>query len=176
MNTDTMTDNLPDTRLTKKDILAARFAQEYIKHDQNGTRAMLSLKPHLEEKSAATEAWRLLNTTKVQNELQRLNKASEVSAIRTRAEIINRFDELSKKAEKSKSYTPAINATKEIGILSGVYDKEDDQAGKYNTFIGNLTVNVQGSPQDIVESQGDNQDIEAEWESILDNQEVTGQE
>jgi hypothetical protein len=162
--------------LSKQDILATRFAQEYLKHGMNGTQAYLAIKPHVTPETAATRSSELVRTVEVQNELQRLNKASEVSAIRTRAEIINRFDELSKKAEKSKSYTPAINATKEIGILSGVYDKEDEVAGRYNQFINSLTVNINTSPQDVVEGQDVTGDIEVEWGDILDNQEVIGEE
>jgi len=152
--------------LTKKDIEATRFAAAYIKHGHNGTRAALEIKPHLSETSAASEAYKQLRTTQVQTELKRLNDEIEESAKLSRAEIIQNMRRISEKAEKSKSYNPAISAMKEVGILSGAYDREGDDHANYSTFINNLTVNLASTPQDVVNEQQDNADIPAEWEEI----------
>jgi hypothetical protein len=108
----------------------------------------------------------MLQKVTVQSELKRLNDEAEVSAVLSKAESITRFRDLSKKAEKSKSYTPAINAWKEASVISGVYERDGDDHASYSTFINNLTVNMGSQPQDIVEEAQDTGDIEAEWENI----------
>jgi hypothetical protein len=172
----TALEHTPTTPLTKKDIEAARFVSEYLANNLNGTKAYLAIRPDVTHGTAGVEACRLLKTPRVQDELNRQNKELEVSALVTRAEVINKMKEIGNKAEKSKAYTPAISAWKEAGTLSGVYDRDDNEAAKYTAFVNNLTVNVHTKPQDVVDDRASESDIEADWEDVLDNQGVTEQD
>jgi hypothetical protein len=143
-----------ETDTIKLSPLERRFSSEYFANSGNGTRAYLAAKPHVTRETAKVEASRLLTRPNVKAELERLNNEVTQSALVTRTEFINRMQTLSSKAEKNKSYQPAINAAKEAAIVSGVYEREDDDASKFGVFINQITVNqapqIEDKPQDVV--------------------------
>ena len=64
------------------------FVAEYVK-DWNATRAILRLRPHIGEKSARTEGWRMLTQAAVRAEVNRIEK-ERAANLRTQAEDIER--------------------------------------------------------------------------------------
>jgi hypothetical protein len=139
---------------TKLSPFERQFSAKYMEVGGNGTEAYHQLRPHVTRETAKTSASALLTKDNVKAEIERLNNEVEQSAIATRSEIINKMRELGDKAAKNKSYQPAINAYKEVGTLSGCYDREDDEAQKFGVFINQITVNqapqIEDKPQDVV--------------------------
>ena len=62
----------------KKDIVAIKFANEYIRNGENGKRAYMAIKPDAKPTTAAVEASKLLNKPNVQSEIAKLMPSDSI--------------------------------------------------------------------------------------------------
>jgi len=120
----------------------------------NATQAYHQTKPGktVTDKSAGVAASRLLARASVQQEIDRqknkqLDKLSE-STVNTKQRIINRMEHLSSLAEEQDKLSDAIKATREIGLLEGLYDKDTPDHAQYQNIF-NILINQSDTPNKL---------------------------
>lgn len=115
---------LRPTRLTKSILVARQFAKEYLKNDQNGTKAYLKTHPNATYDTARAEGSTTLARPSTQREIQRI--VNGIDAFDRRS-IEDDLIEAHTIAQKNNDATTMANIAMNKAKLSGILvDKHQD--------------------------------------------------
>jgi len=124
--------------MSKKDpVIENAFISNYLINGRNGTQAYIKASPGVTVKSASVLATKMLARVSVIDAINKGLNDAEDKSLPTRPEVLKRLDNISKKAEDDKQYGSSVNAMREYGKISGMYEESDDGKG-YVTFIQSL--------------------------------------
>lgn len=125
-----------------------QFIAEYIKNGQNGTKAYLTVRPGISERSAAVCATRLLRKPEVIEEINKAVGRDFDKAVASREHLINEADEIGKEARQQGAYGSALKAVELKGKLNRVFDDTDDHCSQFKAFVQQFTINVKPGDDD----------------------------
>jgi hypothetical protein len=117
------------------------FVAEYLRNGQNGTRAYLSIRPRVTERSAAVSANRLLKSPAVIEAIKGAVAERFDESIASREHLIKEANEIGKEARGKGVYGAALNAVELKAKLNKLFDRDEPEMDRYYQVIQALTIN-----------------------------------
>jgi len=127
----------------KLSVIERKFVNAFINNSGNATLAYQQANPSVTGGSARVLGSRLLTRVDVRGAIERRLDKDGDSPSSDRQKILDRLLRLADKSEEVGQFGSSVNAVREYGKISGMYEESDDGRG-YITLIQNiLGANVQ---------------------------------
>jgi hypothetical protein len=136
----------PNTTHTLKEIeshlkpFEIAFAKAYVHTGYNGTRAYLSLKPHVTYGTAAGEASAMLKKPHIKALIDLLSGEIVHENVHSKLTCLSHMDTIRQKSMAKDKLQTALKATVDYATLAGHYKPNEDDMSQYQQFINSLVV------------------------------------
>ena len=133
----------------------AAFIPAYIKHGMNGTKALLSIKPHLSVESAQVESSKMLSQPMVQEYMLSKFEQQTEKQLSSRSFLTKQAHDLGILAEAKEEYRTALQAVDIKAKINRVYTEEAPDSEGYKTLIQQIMVNINPTQSKVAPVQPD---------------------